>query len=187
MPGHNEQGYGKLLHSDFDPEESAEKQGTDLFFGVGMILMLAFFLVIIAGMFILDPAPVLAAIFIVFLVMMAPFIYALRCELVVRRTVVQLYERAIIEVDRKTDAELKRYDIADIVVLFLNPTRNYLGLVLQGGGRRFFEQLPRRHISNEPHFLQELRTLGVTYEPGDMPVGIVQRLVSDFNERAGRT
>jgi len=96
---------------------------------------------------------------------------------------VLLYERAIIERNLATGEELKRFDIADIVVVLVDPHKDYFGLILQAGGRHFFDRLRWRFIYNRPHFIASLKALNVPWQQ-DVNIDGLQRLVDDFSDRA---
>jgi len=175
--------YGRLIHSDFDPVESAKRQRTGIYIALGIVSAISLFVVIILEFFIDDSSLMGLAYLAIILPLDGPVLYAAFKEFEARRTMVLLYERAIIARNLVTGEELKRIDIADIAMFLVDPQKDYIGFVLQAGGRRFFDRLPWRFIYNKPHFIASLNALNVPWQQ-DVNMDGLQRLVDDFNDRA---
>jgi len=175
--------YGRLIHSDFDRVESAKRQRTGIYIVLGIVWLMDLSIQIILWFSIDDKRLMNLAYNAIVLPFAVPVAYAALKEFEARRMMVQLYERAIVECNLATGEEDKRYDIADIVVVLVDPHKDYIGLLLQTGGRRFFERLPRRFIYDEPRFFASLNALNVPWQQEMNMDG--QRLVDDFNDRAG--
>jgi hypothetical protein len=175
--------YGRLIHSDFDPAESAKRQRTGIYIALVCAWVLDISIQIILWFSFDDKRLMNLAYNAIVLPFAVPVTYAALKEFEARSMMVQLYERAIVERNLATGEEDKRYDIADIVVLLVDPRKDHIGLVLQAGGRRFFERLPRRFIYNEPRFIASLKALNVPLQQ-DVDKDGLQGLVDDFNDRA---
>jgi len=175
--------YGRLIHSDFDPVESAKRQRTGIYIVLGIVWLMDLSIQVILWFSIDDKRLMNLAYNAIVLPFAVPVAYAALKEFEARRMVVQLYERAIVERNLATGEEDKRLDIADMVAFFFNPQKDFIGLVLQYDGRRFFERLPRRFIYNEPRFIASLKALNVPLQR-DVDMDGLQGLVDDFNDRA---
>jgi hypothetical protein len=175
--------YGRLIHSDFDRVESAKRQRTGIYIALVCAWVLDISIQIILWFSIDDKRLMNLAYNAIVLPFAIPVTYAALKEFEARRMMVQLYERAIIERNLATGEEDKRYDIADIVVVLVDPHKDYIGFILQAGGRRFFDRLPWRFIYNKPHFIASLNALNVPWQQ-DVNIDGLQRLVDDFNDRA---
>lgn len=163
IPNQDHLEYGKLLHSDFSQTEAADRNYYLISAYAGLSGMLCLVLLPIIGAAISNNlAPLILSI--IFSPFLALEIYRVKTQRVAIRSRVLLYERAIILVDNTTKEELKKYNIADIILIVIYSQANPLGVVLKTDGQRLIEWLSWRQIYNGEHFIEQLKALGIRVE-----------------------
>jgi hypothetical protein len=163
MIDQNESKYGKLLHADFDQEESdtrSDLYSKELFIFTSLLGLCL--IIIITAILTGNLAFLLLILIISPLVVIGWYGYVTQKRALY--TNVLLFERAIILFDNNEKKELLRYDISDIVIVFINSQANNIGIVIKTNTQRILRWLDRRRIFNEPHFIAALKSLGVKVE-----------------------
>jgi len=181
MTDQSERKYGRLLHSDYEPEEASRRKGA--FIAAVAVLVVSAVLFPIAAYFAyltgLFSFLGFTAILLALVLLSARFAISEKRSM---RARILLYEKALVLAEGDAVTERLRYDIADLVAFFVNPKLDYIGLVLAHKGQRYLQWLDRRYLYNEPHFLETLKGLGVAWEL-NQSTDTIKRLVFDHNDR----